>query len=210
MADDFNPYRVWLGIPLDEQPPNHYQLLGLAVFEQDPDVIENAANRQMAHVRTFQSGPNAAISQQILNELSEARICLLKSDTKEDYDAQLGEMLHTPSDSEPAQFEDLSAYSATPETQHDAAAGQSNAPVAAPVGDSAGTMQSQSQPHAASPPPVPVAQQITTPLIRTRSKRRAMRGRGQANSGVGVLLFIGLALGVAALLIVLLFLMEKG
>ena len=27
MADDFNPYHVWLGIPPEEQPANHYRLL---------------------------------------------------------------------------------------------------------------------------------------------------------------------------------------
>ena len=35
----FDPYHVWLGIPLREQPPNHYRLLGIARFENHPDVI---------------------------------------------------------------------------------------------------------------------------------------------------------------------------
>ena len=38
----FDPYHKWLGIPLDQQPANHYRLLGLRNFEHDADVIESA------------------------------------------------------------------------------------------------------------------------------------------------------------------------
>lgn len=89
MSDSFNGYHVWLGIPLSEQPPNHYRLLGISIFESDLDVIDHAADRQMAHVRTFQSGRNGALSQQILNELAAARVCLLTPERKSDYDSQL-------------------------------------------------------------------------------------------------------------------------
>jgi hypothetical protein len=89
MADSFNGYHVWLGIPPSEQPPNHYRLLGIAIFESDPDVIDHAADRQMAHVRTFQAGRHGALSQQILNELAAARVCLLHPERKREYDAQL-------------------------------------------------------------------------------------------------------------------------
>lgn len=89
MAEEFDPYRKWLGIPLKDQPPNHYRLLGIAPFEDDPDVIENAASRQMAHVRTFQTGKHGAISQRILNELTAAKLCLLQPAKKRAYDEQL-------------------------------------------------------------------------------------------------------------------------
>jgi hypothetical protein len=89
MSDTFNGYHVWLGIPPHEQPPNHYRLLGITVFETDLDVIDHAADRQMAHVRTFQSGRNSTLSQQILNELSGARLCLLSPQRKTAYDEQL-------------------------------------------------------------------------------------------------------------------------
>jgi hypothetical protein len=46
----FNPYHKWLGISLKEQPPNHYRQLGIDVFESDPEVIEAAADRQMAYI----------------------------------------------------------------------------------------------------------------------------------------------------------------
>ena len=89
MSDTFNGYHVWLGIPANEQPPNHYRLLGIAVFETDLDVIDHASDRQMAHVRTFQSGRHQALSQQILNELANARLCLLNAPRKAEYDEQL-------------------------------------------------------------------------------------------------------------------------
>ena len=89
MSGTFNGYHVWLGIPPNEQPPNHYRLLGIAAFETDLDVIEHAADRQMAHVRTFQSGRHGALSQQILNELAVARLCLLSPDKKAVYDTEL-------------------------------------------------------------------------------------------------------------------------
>ena len=85
----FDPYYVWLGIPPAEQPPNHYRLLGLASFEENPAVIQGAADRQMAHVRTFQSGPNAAASQRLLSELAAAASCLFDAAKKGSYDQQL-------------------------------------------------------------------------------------------------------------------------
>jgi len=85
----FDPYRKWLGIPPQEQPPNHYRLLGVGLFESDPDVISNAADRQMSHVRTFQSGKRSKTSQRILNELAAARICLLDEQKRAAYDEQI-------------------------------------------------------------------------------------------------------------------------
>ena len=90
---DFDPYRKWLGIPPQEQPPNHYRLLGIGLFESDPDVISNASDRQMFHVRTFQSGAYAEIAQFILNELSAARVCLLDPQRKAEYDHWLRQTL---------------------------------------------------------------------------------------------------------------------
>lgn len=89
MADSFDPYHKWLGISPKDQPPNHYRLLSIELFESDPDVIEGAADRQMAHVRTFQTGRHSQQSQQLLNELAAARICLLDPAKKAEYDRRL-------------------------------------------------------------------------------------------------------------------------
>jgi hypothetical protein len=89
MAEKFDPYHKWLGIPPEEQPPHHYRLLGIGLFESDPDVIEGAADRQMSHVQTHKTGPNSAASQKLLNELSAAKLCLLNAKKKAAYDEDL-------------------------------------------------------------------------------------------------------------------------
>ena len=88
-AGQFDPYHKWLGIPLADQPPNHYRLLGIQVFESDLDAIANAADQRMTRVRSFQSGKYSAESQRLLNELAAARVCLLKPDRKGAYDETL-------------------------------------------------------------------------------------------------------------------------
>ena len=85
----FDPYRKWLGIPEDQRPPTHYQLLGIAPDEQDIDVIETAVLRQSAFVRNFQSGQHADEATQILNEIAAARMCLLDRQKRAKYDAEL-------------------------------------------------------------------------------------------------------------------------
>lgn len=58
----FDPYHKWLGIAPKDQPPNHYRLLGIDLFESDPDVIDTAANKQMAHLQSCATGPHVAAS----------------------------------------------------------------------------------------------------------------------------------------------------
>ncbi len=91
--NELDPYLKWLGIRDPQRPPNHYRLLGVEPLESDLDVIETAADRQMAHVRTYQSGKYTALSQRILNELSQARGVLLDPDKKAEYDRELREQL---------------------------------------------------------------------------------------------------------------------
>ena len=83
MAEKFDPYHKWLGIAPAEQPPNHYRLLGLNLFEPDLDVIENGSDRQMTHLRSFQSGPRMRECQQLLNEVANARVVLLNNEKKD-------------------------------------------------------------------------------------------------------------------------------
>ena len=88
MTEDFDPYHRWLGIPPKYQPPDHYRLLGLETLENDREVIRDAAERQMGHVRQYHLGSHAELSQRILNELAAAKACLLDPDKKAAYDAQ--------------------------------------------------------------------------------------------------------------------------
>jgi WD40 repeat protein len=94
-TESFDPYRKWLGIREPQRPPNHYRLLGLELFEDDPEVIQNAADARMSHIRTFAGGQYSDLSQRILNELSMAKLCLLKPEAKRSYDQTL--RAHDPS-----------------------------------------------------------------------------------------------------------------
>jgi len=53
MSEAFDPYHRWLGIQPKDQPPHHYRLLGIDLFEDDHEVIRDATERQMAHVRKY-------------------------------------------------------------------------------------------------------------------------------------------------------------
>ncbi|MCA9168186.1 MAG: hypothetical protein KDB23_10980, partial [Planctomycetales bacterium] len=89
MSENFDPYYQWLGIRDAERPPNHYRLLGIDLFESNEEVIHTAADRQMAHLRTFQNGPRAELSQRLLNEIAAAKLCLLDDDKRHVYEEWL-------------------------------------------------------------------------------------------------------------------------
>lgn len=89
MSQPFDPYYKWLGIPPSQQPPHHYRLLGVELFETDRDVIDIAANQRMSYLHDLGSGPNGKFSQKLLNEVSSARRCLLDEQQKATYDEQL-------------------------------------------------------------------------------------------------------------------------
>lgn len=93
MVQGFDPYYTWLGIPVKDQPPNHYRLLAIELFESSPTVIAHAADRQMAHLHSLQAGRNGALSQKLLNEVAAARVCLLHAQKKAAYDAELRRLI---------------------------------------------------------------------------------------------------------------------
>ena len=94
MANAFDPYHKWLGIPPKHQPPDYYRLLGIERFEADADVISLAADQRMQYLRTFQNGERAKLSQQLLNEMATARACLLDETKKIGYDSKLRQKLN--------------------------------------------------------------------------------------------------------------------
>lgn len=90
MADEkFNPHHKWLGISPSEFPYDHYRLLAIGRFENDADVIENAADQRMAHLRRMSVGSRSELAEALLNELSAAKLELLTPDRKKAYDAAL-------------------------------------------------------------------------------------------------------------------------
>ena len=78
----FDPLHKWLGIPPDQQPPNHYRLLGIDRFESDPDVIDAAADKQLTFLHQLTGGEHAEAAENISNQVSLARLCLLNPEKK--------------------------------------------------------------------------------------------------------------------------------
>jgi len=89
MPKQFDPYHRWLGIPRKDQPPDHYRLLAIDRFEADSDVIADAADRQMAYLRTQQAGRYGELATRLLNEIAAARVCLLNPEKRRQYDEGL-------------------------------------------------------------------------------------------------------------------------
>jgi hypothetical protein len=89
MAPEVNVYQDWLGIKATP-PLNHYQLLKLKTFEDNTAVIRKHYRKLNAHVRKFATGEFSDLSQDLLNELAKAMLCLTDQRRKEEYDASLG------------------------------------------------------------------------------------------------------------------------
>lgn len=93
MSDAFDPYHTWLGIRPEEQPPNHYRLLGLQPLEDNREAIEHAADQRMVHLHSLQTGEHADVCQRLLNEVAAARVSLLSREKKAAYDELLRKKL---------------------------------------------------------------------------------------------------------------------
>ncbi len=90
MAKQLDVYREWLGIAAAERPLSYYQLLKITQFEDDSEKIRSSYRNLNAHVRKYQTGELGPQSQQLLNELAKAMLCLTDAQRKSDYDASLG------------------------------------------------------------------------------------------------------------------------
>jgi hypothetical protein len=90
MAKKLDVYRDWLGIPQTERPLDHYALLKLKRFEDDAEKIRSSYRSLNAQIRKYQTGEFGPQSQQLLNELAKAMLCLTDAQRKSDYDASQG------------------------------------------------------------------------------------------------------------------------
>ncbi len=168
MSNGFDAYHKWLSIPPHDQPPNHYRLLGLGLFESDPDVVAAAADRQMAHVQTYKTGPHSELSQKLLNEIAAAKICLLRPQKKSAYDEQLRQQLAA----SPTGFGNLGdSHGGNAATARSGAmAGAGAGTVAANMGRTAPVYPGMSGATVNPPPPAlppPVADAPSQPLLGT-------------------------------------------
>jgi hypothetical protein len=89
-VSDIDVYKAWLGIPEGDRPPDHYTLLRLVMFEDDPDKVRNNYRKLNGHVRKFATGQYLKQSQDLLNEIAKAMLSLTDPDSKREYDASLG------------------------------------------------------------------------------------------------------------------------
>lgn len=87
---DIDVYKEWLGIPEGVRPPDHYTLLRLVQFEDDIEKIRGNYRKLNAHVRKYATGQYLVRSQELLNELAKAMLCLTDPDGKIEYDRSLG------------------------------------------------------------------------------------------------------------------------
>ena len=75
--EEFDGYRKWLGISEKKRPPSIYELLSVALDEDDPDVIRAAAQQRRSFVDSKRGEGHDAIVKEILYRISEAETILL-------------------------------------------------------------------------------------------------------------------------------------
>lgn len=89
MSDDFDPYLEWFGIEPDEHPVDFYRLVGAERFEEDLELLDSAVQSHMERLHALQSGPRGRHTQEILNELAQAKLIFSDVDRKRIYDDDL-------------------------------------------------------------------------------------------------------------------------
>jgi hypothetical protein len=87
--EEFDGYRKWLGISEKKRPPSIYELLSVALDEDDPDVIRAAAQQRRSFVDSKRGEGHDAIVKEILYRICEAETILLDPVMRRDYDRQL-------------------------------------------------------------------------------------------------------------------------
>lgn len=92
-------YKEWLGIPDGPRPPDHYELLRLKRFEDDTTKVRNHYKKLNASVRKYATGQYSVQSQELLNEIAKAMLCLTDPERKRDYDESLGRVFESERDS---------------------------------------------------------------------------------------------------------------
>ena len=88
-------YKEWLGIPDGPRPPDHYELLRLKQFDDDTAKVRANYKKLNAHVRKYATGQYSVPSQELLNEIAKAMLCLTDPERKRDYDESLGRVFAT-------------------------------------------------------------------------------------------------------------------
>ena len=190
MDETFDPYLKWLGIPPKHQPANAYRLLGIELFEADPDVIANAADQRMTHLKSYATGKYSQFSQRLLNEIAAARVLLLSPEQKAPYDAQLHRQLGQVSH---IAYPGMVGMHPGQPIAH---------PVASPMQN--GTPLAAHVPNVGQPQSIPVAHadsagavEFEVPVVASNSTATKAYLRKRSSQAWGPRIIVGLILGIA-------------
>ena len=200
MPETFDAYHRWLGIPPNQQPPNHYRLLGIQPFEEDREVIETAADRQMIHLRNYQSGKHSDLSQKLLNEVAAARVCLLNPERKAQYDLaqrQISAAASIPLAAPPVTPPPPPAPIAMPNAMSNLAS--YSLPIPGPAIPSAATLMG-SPIGVPAESPMQSAIGLHTPVVRAKSSSTQVRRHRQNATWQVVAILVGALLSLLGLL----------
>ncbi len=92
--ESFDPFSEWLGRPAGRPPEDHYELLGLARFEPDLDLISHAVDVMRVGIRKIRPGSHLAEWERLLDRLDAAKTCLSDSISKAAYDESIDTSSH--------------------------------------------------------------------------------------------------------------------
>ena len=89
MSEDFDPYLEWFGIEPSDHPIDFYKLIGMEPMEADVELLDLTIQSHMERLHSLQSGPRGKYTQNILNELAQARLVFSDPERKQIYDDEL-------------------------------------------------------------------------------------------------------------------------
>lgn len=84
-----DPYEQFLGLKLAGRRPDHYELLGIARSETDPEALLKATEHRLAQVSAVRSRQNSVQANRLMQEIVAARACLSSPDSRRAYDESL-------------------------------------------------------------------------------------------------------------------------
>lgn len=91
--DKLTAYHEWLGISLKKELPNFYELLGIPLFETNPNVISNGAARCISFLQSMVASEYAELAQEIQKEVAQAKLCLMRENSRLEYQNKLMSLL---------------------------------------------------------------------------------------------------------------------
>jgi hypothetical protein len=89
MSDAFDPYWEWLQLADLGAPLDHYRLLGIRPFEDNPQVIQHACMLRVAELLRHERDPQGHRVPAICEQVEDAAACLIDPRRRREYEQQL-------------------------------------------------------------------------------------------------------------------------